>query len=178
MNNYNRVSHNLDAIRVSDGVTILALASGGNPALFGVTLVNAVTYVFPFGADRAPVPAEVSVVGVRLRWDNAIAFTATIEDSCFPSLSPSDVATGIIDVSDWDTTIGNWNPVKPPDAYVEVTGGGTYTIATGVIAVTAAQQGGCSINLSSWAARRGRLKLVVGGTGGLVRCAVHGKGIT
>lgn len=173
--NYNRISDNIDAIRTSDGVTIAALATGASPAAFGVTLVNAVRYVFPFGADRAPVPALAHVVGVQLRWDNAIAFTATIEECNFPALWPSDNAQGVPDVTDFNTSVGNWIPIKPPDADVQVTGGGTYTVATGVIAVAAAQQGGCTINLSLWGGRRGRINILVGGTGGVVRCAVNGK---
>ena len=174
--NYNRVSHNLDAIRTSDGQTIAANIKTP-PSTYGVSLVNAVTYVFPFGASvlNNTVPNQTHVMTAQLRWDNAIAFTATIEESCFPATDPSDMATGVADVTDHDTTLGNWIPIKPPDADVQVTGGGTYTAATGVIAVAAGQQGGCTINLSLWGARRGRIKIVVGATGGLARCAVHGK---
>lgn len=173
--NYNRISDNLDAIQTSNGAPILAKANGSDPSLFGVTLTNGVTYVFPFGADRAPVPSLAQLVNAHMRWDNAIAFTATIEQSSFPALWPSDQANGIVDVADHNTTVGNWIPIKPLAVDVEVVGGGTYTPATGVIAVAAGQQGGCTINLSAWGARRGRIRIAVGGTGGLARCAINGK---
>lgn len=173
--NYNRISDNLDAIQTSNGAQILAKANGSDPALFGVTLTNGVTYVFPFGADRAPVPSLAQLVSVHMRWDNAIAFTATIEESNFPALWPSDQANGIVDVADHNTTIGNWIQIRPPTAYIEVVGGGSYNAGTGVITVVAAQQGGCTINLSAWGSRRGRVKIIVGATGGLVRFAVNGK---
>lgn len=173
--NYNRISDNIDAINTATGIAVAANKEP-TPASFGCTLTNAVRYVFPFGADRAPVPSAAHIVGVQLRWDNAIAFTATIEECNFPALWPSDNAQGVPDVTDHALTpVGNWIPVKPPDADVQVTGGGTYTVATGVIAVTAGQQGGCTINLSLWGGRRGRVNILVGGTGGVVRCAVNGK---
>ena len=171
--NYNYISHNNNAVR-SDGVIISAKVDG-LPAAFGVTLASATRYMFPFGHDRAPVPSEAQIVCIQMRWDNTIAFTATIEDCLFPSFSPSDDLRGVTDVSDFDVTAGNWIPVRPPDAYVEVTGGGTYTIATGVIAVAAGQQGGVSINLAEWGARRGRINLLTGAAGGLVRHGVWGK---
>jgi hypothetical protein len=173
--NYNRVSDNLNAIQTNNGATIATKDTGGDPSTFGVTLVAATTYVFPFGADRAPVPSLAQLVSTQLRWDNAIAFTATIEECNFPALWPSDQANGVVDVADHNTTVGNWIQIKPPTAYVEVAGGGSYTVATGVIAVAAGQAGGCTINLSAWGGRRGRIKIVVGATGGLVRCALNGK---
>lgn len=173
--NPNRISDNLDAIRTTDHITITA-NSGPDPALFGVTLANGIRYVFPFGADRAPVPSLVTCASFHLRWDNAIAFTATLEECSFPSLWPSDGARGVTDVADDALTpLGNWIPVRPPTAYVEVVGGGTYTIVTGVVAVAAGQQGGCTFDLSDWGARRGRINISVGGTGGLVRAAINGK---
>lgn len=172
--NYNRVSHNLDAVRTSDGVVIPANADK-DPSTFGVTLVNGVTYVFPFGADISAVPSQSMVVSAQLRWDNAIAMSVTLEETLWPQFSPSDLSSGITDVSQHSTTVGHWSLVRPPDAYVEVSGGGSYTIATGVVAVVAGQAGGVVFNLALWGARRGRFKIVVGGTGGLVRCAVHGK---
>lgn len=174
--NYNQAGRdNIDAIRTDTGATVGANINGNDPTLFGVTLTNGVTYVFPFGGDRSPTPAETHITVAQLRWDNAIAFTAVVEECNFPRQSPSDSAQGFADVADHNTTIGNWIPIKPPDAYVEVVGGGTYTIATGIIAVAAGQAGGCTINLSLWGSRRGRVRMVVGGTGGLVRCAVNGK---
>lgn len=180
----NRPSDNLNAVQASAGgpgigATIEALASGPDPALFGVTLVAATRYVFPFGADKAPVPALVSVVTAQLRWATAIAFTATIEECLFPALWPSEGAYGIVDVADHALTpVGSWIPIKPPDAYVEVVGGGGYDKPTGVITVAAAQPGGCTINLSAWGGRRARINMLVGATGGLVRFALNGKAST
>lgn len=171
--NYNRVSHNLDAVR-ADGVTIPS-NNDGLPTTFGVTLVAGTTYFFPFGADRSPMPAETALADAQMRWDNAIALTITVETCIFPSTHPEGGATGVVDVSDSNTTAGNWIPQAPPDAYVPVTGGGTYTVATGAVTVAAGQQGGCEFTLSDFGARRARLKVVVGATGGLVRCGVHGK---
>jgi hypothetical protein len=171
--NYNSISDNLNAIRQSDGAVINA-AVQGDPALFGVTL-TAVRHMFPFGAERSPVPSATQITGVHLRWDNVIAFTATVEETIFPARWPSDQANGVTDVADNALLpLGSWIVIKPPDAYVEVVGGGTYTIATGTIAVAAGQAGGCTINLSAWAGRRGRININVT-TPGLVRCGVNGK---
>lgn len=171
--NYNRVSHNLDAVR-ADGVIVPA-NNDGLPTTFGVTLAANTTYFFPLGADRSPVPAETTVVDAQLRWDNAIALTATVETSLFPSTHPEGGATGVVDVGDDNTTAGNWILQAPPDGYVPVVGGGTFSAATGAVTVAAGQQGGCEFTLNGFGPRRGRVKVVVGATGGLVRFAVHGK---
>lgn len=174
--NYNRVSDNLDAVRTDTGATVSANITGA-PATFGVTLTNGITYVFPMGAYHAPVPSQSWVLGMQLRWDNAIAFNANLEECNFPALWPFDNAQGAVDVADSSLVVGNWIPIRPAAGYVEVAGGGTYTPATGIIAVAAGQAGGCTINLSLWGMARARLKIAVGGTGGLVRCALNGKGV-
>jgi hypothetical protein len=169
---YNAFRSNINAVNTANGNVVTA-NYGGASTTFGVTLANATNYVFPFGADNAPMPSETAVVTVHLKWDNATAFTAVVEECGFPRTHPDQTST-VDDVSDHNTTVGYWILVRPPDAYVEVAGGGTYTIGTGVIAVTAGQAGGCTITLSDWGARRGRIRLTVT-TGGLHRCAVHGK---
>lgn len=171
--NYNRVSHNLDAIR-ADGVAIAANETGA-PSTYGLTLAAGTTYYLPFGADRAPTPAEVELIAVHLRWDNAIAMTISFGMSIFPSFSPSDMSSGIVDVSDIDTTLGNWLPLIATAANASVIGGATYSTVTGAVTVAAGQQGGALLKYQNYGARRGRIAIAVGATGGIVRAAVHGK---
>ena len=123
------------------------------------TLAANTTYMFSLPAQDVP------VLGVHLQHDAAIAITsATIEVCSFP---PSEV-------SDFSDGAGEWFGLAPTTAYVPVDGA-TTTATNGVVAVVAGNIGGAHWDIADIGARRARLKIVVGATGGEVRVATWGK---
>lgn len=167
-------SSNLDAIK-SDGTVIAAnrIMTGGSLTVLGCTLVNGTTYFFPFGAPRSAVPGEVPLTSFQLRWDAAIILTATVETTLIPAaVYGADPRTGTVQLSDFDVTAGFWLQQNPSGVYVPITGG-TATALT--ISVPGGSAGGCELDLGNFGPRRGRVKIVVGGTGGVLRGAVWGK---
>lgn len=167
-------SSNIDGIR-ADG-TAFPASRVGAPSTWGVTLAPSTTYYFPLGASKAPMPAETGLVSVHVRGDAAIIAAFTIEDTDFPStISPGD-GRGAVDVSDFEAaaTAGNWIPENPSTAIVGFVGTGwSSTAATLNSAGTGV--GGGMFHVGNIGSRRVRLKVVVAGTGGKIRVAVHGK---
>ncbi len=145
------------------GPYVTPIAAGGaTPAEAprgAYTLASGTTYYAALGGIEAP------LLSAHVRWDAAIVITAiTVEDS---NLSPDES-------TDIDATAGNWIPENPAGAYVAVVGAGAT--ATGAsVAVTGGAAGGAMFHLANAGALRTRLKIVVGGTGGIVRIAAHGK---
>ncbi len=130
------------------------------------------TYYFPIGGSDAPTSSETPLVAAHLKWAALVAATITVETSCFP-LRMQGVTTGPLDVTDYDTTAGNWLQENPSTAIVAVTGtGNTSTAATIVAGGTNA--GGCMFHLGNLGSRRARIKVVTT-VGGLVRCGIAGK---
>lgn len=141
--------------------------TGGTGAGAGVTLVNGNTYYFPLGTSDA------RVVGLHLKGDAAIIITsATLQSSCFPKDADG---IGGLDVADFDATAGNWIPEDPASAVAEVVGAG-WAQAAGVVSVAGGAAGGASWQIGNPGSKRWRLAVVVGGTGGVVRVAAHGRG--
>lgn len=139
----------------------VAVAPGADATVTGRgvhTLTAGATYYFPLGGQDAP------VLSAHLQHDAAIALVATIEDSNFPE-----------DEASWyASTAGLWIDEDPSTAFVGVVGA-TTTVTNGVVTVVAGNVGGAMWHISDTGARRTRLKVVVGGTGGEVRCATWGK---
>jgi hypothetical protein len=167
-------SANIDAIK-SDG-TAIAANKDGAPSTWGVTLASGTTYLFPIGSQRSAVPAEASYASTHFRWDAAIIVTLTLETCNFTATRSPDMR-GDVDVSDFDTTAGNWMQENPSGAYVSGSGAGGLTVTNLTLVVAGGTAGGSTINLGNLAMRRARWKAVVGGTGGKIRCAIWGKGI-
>lgn len=122
------------------------------------TLLANTTYYFALGGQDA---AQLSA---HLQHDAAIAITsATLEDCDFAESE-----------AEWQSQVaGLWIPEDPTTAFVG-TVGATTTATNGVVAVVAGNVGGAMWHLET-AARRTRLAVVVGATGGQVRLAVWGK---
>lgn len=174
MTDLNRAdSSNIDAVR-ADGAQVVAnrLFTGGSLTSLGCTLASGTTYYFPLGAQHAAVPAEAPLTSVQLRWDASIIATITVETTLFPSTLQASDPRGPVQVSDFEATAGFWLQQNPSTAYVPATGG-TPTAMT--VAVAGGSAGGCEFDLGNLGARRARIKVVVGGTGGVMRCAVWGK---
>ncbi len=123
------------------------------------TLIAGTTYMFPLAAQ------DVLALGVHLQHDAAIAITSATVEVC--SLPPQET-------SDFSDNAGEWFGLAPTTAYVPVDGA-TTTATNGVVAVVAGNIGGAHWDVADIGARRARLKVVVGGTGGEVRVSTWGK---
>lgn len=137
----------------SDGTSPAFTVGSGN------LLILSTTYYFPFGGEGH------SLISLHARWPSTLIITsATIEDCNFPS-----------DVTDWDTALGNWVDEDPSTAFVALKGIGV-TAPNGVVVATGdAGGGGAMWHIGNWGANRGRLVVVVGGTGGIFRLAASRK---
>jgi len=129
------------------------------------TLLANTTYYFPVGGQDA------FIVSAHMRWDASIVITTiTFEDCDFPP------GTGGAEVTDFETSSeGAWIDEDPSTAFVGTKGAGV-TVTSGVVAVAGGAKGGCRFNVDGQGARRSRLAVVVGGTGGEVVCSTWGKG--
>lgn len=133
------------------------------------TLLAGTTYYFPISC------ANASVVGVHLGWPGSpiIITSATVEDSNLPPLEVHGSST--TGISDYDATVGNWIDEDPTTGFVGCKGT-NVTATNGVVAATGdAAGGGCLFHVANTGARRMRIKIVVGATGGDVFCFQHGK---
>jgi hypothetical protein len=176
MTDLNRVnSGNIDAVTAAGVIT--PANRDGAVTTFGVTLAAATTYFFPFGAQHAPVPAEVSSDSVHLRWDAAFIGVFTVETCNFPATRMPQDPRGEVDVSDFNNVAGFWMQENPTTAYVSGNGSGGLTVSNLTLTVAGGSAGGATIHLGNMNTRRIRVRAAVGGTGGLVRCAVWGKGL-
>lgn len=125
------------------------------------TLTNGVTYFYPLGGQ------DTSVMSAHCQWDAAIIITSIAIETCnFP-----DGSSGV----EWyDDNAGEWIDEDPTTAFVGVDGAGV-TVTNGVVAAAGGAQGGCMFHFADNGARRTRLKVVVGATGGEIRVATWGK---
>lgn len=123
----------------------------------GVLLANGVTYYVPFGGEASPLQ------DVHVQWDAAIILTSIeVEYACNPAPAVFSAVVG-----EWVKT----NAVGP-FSQVDAVGGGVPTALT--VAVAGGTVGGCNFHLIM-GSRRGRLKVVVGGTGGRMKFTTNGK---
>lgn len=133
-------------------------AVGAGRGLF--TLTAGATYYLPLGG------ADASIISAHLAWTGSalVITSATVEDCNMPHG----------DVLDYTDEVGEWIDENPTTAFVGVDGTGVSQ-TNGVVAATGdAGGGGCLFHVTS-GARRTRIKVVVGATGGTIRCGVHGK---
>ena len=143
----------------------------------GVTLGIA-TYYIPFGSTHSSSPAQTSVIGIHMKWSAALAATITVETCNFPRSLGGSTMGSATDVSDYDSTAGNWiqfNPAitTPAMAYANAAGSGNSVTALAITAGGSAA-GGAFITINGFPARRGRLKVVTT-VGGVLRTCVIGK---
>lgn len=163
MSGIRKISSILSAINTADGSIVTPDENGD------VTLTTA-TYVFVLmGASDAPLQS------VQLRCNAAIAFSTTgtfIETCNLPrNTDKTSVARGD-QVSDYDTTTGNWIKEDPSTAYIGTTGTG-WTVTNMTLTKTAGL-GGAMIHLGNMGALRSRLNVTVT-TAGKLCVASHGK---
>jgi hypothetical protein len=123
------------------------------------TLSSGTTYLYILTA------ADPTRISAHVQWDAAVVITSiTFED------------TNVMrdEVSDFSTTNGDWIDEDPSTAFVGTQGAGV-TVTNGVVAVAGGAVGGCMFHVADHGAARARLRVVVGGTGGVVRVATHDK---
>ena len=124
------------------------------------TLASGSTYYFELTGPRD------LLCSAHLQWDSAIILTSVVmEDTNLPG----SVASA------YSSTAGNWLTENPTTAYIPVTGAGV-TVSNATVAATGGAAGACMINIADQGSYRQRIKVVVAGTGGLLRCAVWNKG--
>ena len=143
----------------SDGVVQVESATEFGRGAF--TLASGTTYFYPLGGQDSP------FLSAHCQWDASIIITSiTLEDCNFP-----DGTSGV----EWhDDAAGEWIDEDPTSAFVGTDGAGV-TVTNGVVAVAGGAQGGCLFHMADTGARRTRLKVVVGGTGGEMRVAAWAK---
>lgn len=138
-------------ILLSDGTD---MKNGKN----GVTLASGATYFILIGGDAA------LVTSFHLQWDNAIILTSVaVEDSNNP------------DVTLYSAAAGEWIKQNPTTGYIGGTGSGGMTVTDWTAAVAGGTAGGGMWHFGNSGARLTRIKIVVGGTGGVVKATTHAK---
>lgn len=155
--------------RANNGIFSTPFKSDGTTPTkkgFGTfTLEALATYYFPIPC------ADASVISAHLGWPGSalVITSATVEDCNLPEGSTSGGVTA------YDATVGNWIDEDPTTAFVGVSGT-NVTQSNGVVAASGdASGGGAMFHIADSGARRTRIKVVVGATGGDIFCACHGK---
>ena len=122
------------------------------------TLTSSTTYYVPLTHNYN------RLASLHMTWDASIILTSvTLEVSNMPG----DYATGVKWTS---STAGDFVALAPATGPQGVVVAGTgASIASGVIAVAGGNVGGGVFNLTDHGMARARLKIVVGGTGGVVK---------
>lgn len=123
----------------------------------GVALVAATTYYVPLGGVSSAL-----IDSVHVAWDALAILTITVEDSNNP------------DATVFSAALGEWIQENPSTSYVAGSGG--FSVVNLTVSVAGGTAGGCLIHLGNLGALRGRLKVVVGGTGGQIKLYGHAKG--
>ncbi len=147
------------------GTSGTALAMDADTGLS--TLVLSTTYLYPLGnAEKfASEVRRAELEYVHVRWDASAILTITFETTGL---------TRPLGTTDYSTTAGEWVKEDPTTAYVAVTSGAA-TVSNMTVSVAGGNAGGATFHIGNFAAPRARLKIVVGGTGGVVGVAQHGK---
>lgn len=122
------------------------------------TLVAGQTYVYPVAE------ADADKIGFEVAYDGAIVATVTMEDTYHR------------EVADTENAGGHWVQQNPTSAYIAVSPAGTATPTAATLAVP----GGTAAGAAEWSmegldSERQRIKVVVGGTGGVLRVTERGK---
>jgi hypothetical protein len=163
---------NLNAVK-SDGSIVTASSATG------CVLATGGTYFFLLGGDYA-FAGECPLSSVQLKWGAAFVGSFVLETSNFATKIGRPDPVGAVDVSDFDTTKGNWIQENPATAYVSVTSSdgttGGATVANATVTVAGGTAGGSLLHIGNLGARRARLRVNVT-TGDTIRCGVMSKGV-
>lgn len=124
------------------------------------TLAAGTTYYFVASASDAP------LLSLHQSWANALVLTSS-------EIETSNLADADGTFVDSDT--GDWVKEAPTTSYVAIVGTG-ITASSLTLSGTATSAGAAMIHLGNNGARRVRVKVVVGATGGTYRVAGSAKG--
>lgn len=144
---------------------VKAIKSDGTVPVFNeitgyCTLASGTTYYFEMTG-----PGDI-LTSAHFQWDASIIITSLVmEDSNLPG----NLATA------YSSAVGDWMTENPTGAYIPVVGAGVAATAS-TVAASGGAVGACLFNISDQGTWRQRYKLVVGATGGSLRCAVWNKG--
>jgi hypothetical protein len=146
----------------------------------GCTLVSGATYYFIVG------DADSTYKSVHFKWDAAIIVTLTPWgcDQPLDLLGMGGSGTAFphvgTDTPNDSTAKGDWLLINPASAVLYTTsddgttGGNTVTNGT-TSTIAGGTAGGVIYDFGNVPTKRIRFRAVVGGTGGKLRCTVHGK---
>ena len=124
------------------------------------TLVALTTYYYPLdGADSV-------VLSAHAHWDASIIITSMRIEDC--NMAESEVSAFAA------STGGLWLTENPSTAYIAVAGAGV-SATSATVAATGGAVGGAMFHVGNTGAKRHRLAVVVGATGGEMRVATWGK---
>ena len=141
----------------SDGVE--QVADGTDFGRGSFTLASGTTYYYPLGGQDSP------FMSIHAQGDAAIVITSMTVEACdFPES----------DVDVFDNAAGEWMAKSSSGINATVEGAG-YTNTSGVVDTTGGAQGGARWDVFNHGARRTRLAVVVGATGGELRVASWAK---
>lgn len=142
---------------VTSGGIVLA---GDGVGRYRHTLSSGSTYYYPL-----PDWPQLATLSAHVQWDASIILTSiTIEDSNF----------ALVDAPNHSSVAGDWIDEDPGTAFVGTVGAGASQ-SSGVVAVAGGAAGGCMFHVGGSGSARIRLKVVVAGTGGVVRVAAGGR---
>lgn len=138
----------------------------------GCRLASGTTYYFPLTGG------DTRTKHITLTWDSSAIVAFSIECTSIPPTIGN--MGGAADLTNWNSSAGNgWVRENPPSATISVTSTdgttGGATVTNSVITVAGGTAGGASVHFPNMGSKRMRLKAVVSGTGGLVRCVEFGK---
>jgi hypothetical protein len=147
-------------LKQSDGTRAVDANSLG---LGSVTLTSGTRYILLLGG------IDQTVIGAHVQWDASIVITTITVESC--SL-PEEAFASDANKGSLSTTAGVWIDEDPSTAFVGTVGAGV-TVTNGVVAVAGGAAGGCHFHIADTGAQRTRLNILVGGTGGVIRCGAN-----
>jgi len=125
-------------------------------AVAGWTLLANQTYYAALGG------IDASIISYHLIADSALVLTSvTLQDTCFST------------VDDLSAALGEWMSEDPEGAEIEVAGNCASVGA--VVSKTAGAAGAAIAHFSGVGSARTRLAIAVGGAGGVLKLATHGK---
>lgn len=122
------------------------------------TLEASTTYYYSVPSDDALLAIHLTSYTAGL-----VITSATVQDSCHNER----------DATLTSSTAGDWISESPSTAYVGTDGTG-WSVSSGVVASAGSALGGALWHLADTGAQRTRLRVVVGGTGGVVRVSWGG----
>lgn len=155
----------------SGDVTALTVTTGAKvpPDENGEVTMAATTYFFALDEPGATLSA------VHVRVASAVAAVFTIETCNFPKWKGGhgNANDGVLDVSDFDDTAGNWIKEDPTTAEVGTVGAG-WSVSNMTVTHAAGAAGGFTLHLGNLGTKRCRMR-VVASVGGKARVNFHGK---